>query len=72
MANNAQIDAGLAETLVEVYDAQARKIQSLKTVAEVRVFRGPKLGVLEGKSKPVGAYMEYEQPSWLGYIGLFR
>ncbi len=70
VAANTQVDTDLAETLVGVYNAQARKIQSLKTVAEVRVFRGPKFGALEGKSKPVGAYMDYAQPSWLRVIGV--
>lgn len=56
--------------LLAIYNNQARIIHSLKTVAEVRVIRGPKFGKSAGKSRMVGSFMDFEQPALLRVTGV--
>ncbi len=56
--------------LLAIYNNQARVIRTLKTVAEVRVIRGPKFGKSAGKSRMVGSFMDFEQPAWLRVTGV--
>jgi hypothetical protein len=60
----------LSARLLAIYNHQARVIRTLKTVAEVRVIRGPKFGTSAGKSRMVGSFMDFEQPAWLRVTGV--
>ena len=62
--------AGRASQLLAIYNDQSRLIRSLKTTAQVRVLRGPKFGAAAGKSKPVAAFLDFEQPAWLRVTGV--
>jgi hypothetical protein len=60
----------LRKRLLETYNAQSRLVRSLKTTAQVHIIRGPKFGKSAGKSKMMGAIMDFQQPAWLRATGL--
>ena len=60
----------LRARLLASYNAQSRLVRSLKTTAQVHVIRGPKFGKSAGKSKMMGAIMDFEQPAWLRATGV--
>lgn len=60
----------LRARLLASYNAQSRLVRSLKTTAQVRIIRGPKFGNSAGKSKMMGAIMDFQQPAWLRATGV--
>jgi hypothetical protein len=60
----------LRARLLETYNAQSRLVRSLKTTAQVHIIRGPKFGKSAGKSKMMGAIMDFQQPAWLRATGV--
>jgi hypothetical protein len=56
--------------LLASYNAQSRLVHSLKTTAQVHIIRGPKFGKSAGKSKLMGAIMDFQQPAWLRATGV--
>jgi hypothetical protein len=60
----------LRERLLASYNAQSRLVRSLKTTAQVHIIRGPKFGKSAGKSKMMGAIMDFQQPAWLRATGV--
>ena len=60
----------LRARLLETYNAQSRLVRSLKTTAQVHIIRGPKFGKAAGKSKMMGAIMDFQQPAWLRATGV--
>jgi hypothetical protein len=56
--------------LLASYNAQSRLVHSLKTTAQVHIIRGPKFGKSAGKSKMMGAIMDFQQPAWLRAMGV--
>ena len=60
----------LRTRLLASYNAQSRLVRSLKTTAQVHIIRGPKFGKSAGKSKMMGAIMDFQQPAWLRATGV--
>jgi hypothetical protein len=60
----------LRARLLASYNAQSRLVHSLKTTAQVHIIRGPKFGKSAGKSKAMGAIMDFQQPAWLRATGV--